>query len=124
MTAYYISRLGVSIAFGVLWFLTGTAWWMALLVGLGTFAWFLWAPRSGRYSVRPELGVTALRRDERTQSVNDKAARNGFVITMLALAALAIYFSASAIPTQVLSWVLILGALTYLISDVILRRST
>lgn len=50
------------------------------------------APHSGRYSVHPELGVTALRLDERTQITNDKAARNAFVISILALCGITAYF--------------------------------
>lgn len=125
MARYYLSRLGIAIAFGWLWFLVGATWWIALLVGLSAFAWFLWAPHSGRYSVHPELGVTALRRDERTQRINDQAARNGFVVTMLALAGLLIYSQGMSLAMPVnLGWILILGALAYFISDWILRRST
>lgn len=99
---------------------------MALPIGLAAIAFFLWAPRSGRYTVNPELGFAALQRDERTQTINDKAARNAFVVTMLAVAALTIYFGASAspvIPMQILNGVLILGVLTYFAIDLFLRRT-
>jgi len=92
MSAYYISRAVISAASGVLLALTGLQWWMATLMGVIVFGLFLWAPRSGRYAVHPEFGVTALRRDEHTQAINDKAARNAFVVTMLAIAGIAIYF--------------------------------
>jgi hypothetical protein len=84
MKSYYVSRAIISIAFGVL-FATGSTWWTGILVGTLAFAWFLLAPHIGRYSVHPEFGITALRRDEHTQVINDKAARNAFVISMLAL---------------------------------------
>jgi hypothetical protein len=86
----------------------------------------LWAPRSGRYAVHPELGVTALRRDERTQTINDQAARNAFVVSMLALGGIAVYFGAIAlatVPVALIRWVLVIAALTYFASDVWLRRS-
>ncbi|MEW5717036.1 MAG: hypothetical protein AB1817_00255 [Chloroflexota bacterium] len=115
MSAYYVSRAIISAAFGVFLAFTGFEWWLAALMGVVVFGFFLWAPRSGRYAVHPELGITALRRDERTQAINDKAARNGFVVTMIAIAALAIYFGASAsavAPVRLLESTLILGALT------------
>ena len=90
MKVYYLSRALLSLAFGAFFALTGSSWWVALLAGGIAFAFFLWAPRSGRYAVHPELGVTALRRDERTQSINDQAARNAFVVSMLALGGIAV----------------------------------
>ena len=126
MSAYYISRAVLSLAVGVFLALTGSAAWMAALMGVIVFGLFLWAPHSGRYAVHPELGVTALRRDERTQSVNDKAARNAFVVTMLAIAGTDIYFGAislTSVPVALLHYVLILGAVMYFVSDLFLRRS-
>jgi hypothetical protein len=126
MSAYYISRAVLSLALGVFLALTGSAAWMAAIMGLIVFGLFLWAPHSGRYAVHPGLGITALRRDERTQSINDQAARNAFVVTMLAIAGAAIYFGAvslTSVPVGLLQYVLILGAVTYLISDLFLRRS-
>ena len=126
MSAYYISRAVISAASGVLLALTGLQWWMATLMGVIVFGLFLWAPRSGRYAVHPEFGVTALRRDERTQAINGKAARNAFIVTMLAIAGIAIYFGSIApasVPVAMLQSMLILGALTYFVSDFFLRRS-
>lgn len=126
MSRYYVSRAIVSIAFGGLFVFTGSPWWVGLLIAVLTFGWFLYAPRSGRYAVHPELGATALRRDERTQAINDRSARNAFIVVMLAIAGLALYFGASAaaqVPLVVLQWTLILGVVTYFISDLIQRRS-
>jgi heme A synthase len=126
MPAYYISRAVISAACGLLLALTGLQWWMATLMGVVVFGLFLWAPRSGRYAVHPESGVTALRRDERTQAINDKAARNAFIVTMLAMAGIAIYYGSIApagVPVAMLQSMLILGALTYFVSDFFLRRS-
>lgn len=126
LSRYYITRALISLAFGGLFALTGSPWWMAVLTGLIVFALFLWAPRSGRYAVHPELGVTALRRDERTQAINDKAARNGFVVTTLAIAMIAIYFGTitqTDVPILALHLALALAALTYFLSDFLLRRS-
>ncbi len=126
MKAYYVSRAILSIVFGAVFLLAGSAWWIAVLVAAIAFGWFLIAPHIGRYAVHPELGVTALRRDERTQVVNDKAARNAFVISMLAVAAVAIYYEALAagsVPVDVIKWLLVLGAVAYYASVFWLRRA-
>jgi hypothetical protein len=124
MRAYYVSRAILSAAFGLFFALSGGTWWVGVLIGVVLFAFFLWAPRSGRYAVHPEYGMTALRRDERTQIINDRAARNAFIAIGLAVAASLLYFNAvgMAVPTSILSLILILGIGIYYISDFILRR--
>jgi hypothetical protein len=120
MTWYYLSRAAISMAAGGLFVLAGAPWWMAAGIGAVTLAFFIWAPRSGRYSVHPEHGVTALRRDERTQAITDRAARNGFALTMLSLAGLALYFelvASSDVPVSALALVLLVGTVTYFASD-------
>jgi len=126
MKSYYLSRAAISIAFGMLFALTGSSWWIAMLVSTLAFAWFLLAPHIGRYSVHPEFGVTALRRDERAQAINDKAARNAFVVGMLALGGIIVYYSTltlTSVPIAVFKWLLILGVLIYYLSDFWLRRA-
>jgi hypothetical protein len=126
MTRYYISRILIAWIFAALFYLLGADWWVALLVGVLLTAWFLYAPRSGRYQVDPQRGTTALQRDERSQWINDKAARNAGVLLGLALAALNIYFGtiagAASIPIEWTSWLLAGAAAVYLISDFVLRR--
>ncbi len=126
MKAYYFSRAIISIAFGLLFVLTGSSWWTGVLVGMLAFAWFLLAPHIGRYSVHPEFGVTALRHDERTQAINHKAAQNAFVASMLALGGVIAYYGTLAltsVPIAVLKWLLILGVLIYYLSDFWLRKT-
>jgi heme A synthase len=68
----------------------------------------------------------ALQRDERTQTVTDRAARNAFVVTMLVIAGMMIYFgsaSIASVPIVALKLVLAVAALTYFLSDFWLRRS-
>lgn len=125
MFSYYLSRVVISAALGGILALAGSPWWMAVSIGVLALAFFVWAPRSGRYVVHPESGATPMRRDERTQAINDRAARNAFVVAMLATAAVAIYFGLVAranVPVIVLSSTLTLGLLTYFVSDAILRR--
>jgi len=125
MLPYYLSRTILSAAIGLLLFVTGSTLWMVILISGLILAFFLWAPHSGRYSVHPELGVTALRRDERTQVINDKAARNAFIVSMLTVGAIAVYFGlfgAINISISVFKIVLVIGGLTYIVSDLWLRK--
>jgi uncharacterized membrane protein len=126
MSLYYISRAIVSIVFGGLFYLSGSSLWTSILIGTVAFIWFLWAPHTGRYGVHPEFGVTALRRDERTQQINDHAARNAFVVLGIAVAILSIYFGSvlqTDVPARILNYALILGAATYYFTDFRLRSS-
>ncbi|MFC1935788.1 hypothetical protein ACFLX9_03410 [Chloroflexota bacterium] len=126
MTRYYTSRGLISVALGGLFIITGALWWMAVLVGGLSLAFFLWAPRSGRYVVNRELGVTALRRDEHTQAVAGRAARMAFVVTILVVGGLAIYYASIAqddVPAGVLAFVVALGWLTNFTTDRLLRHA-
>lgn len=126
MIPYYLSRAIISVVVGVLLVATGSPVWQAILIAGFILAFFLYAPHSGRYSVHPELGVTALRRDERTQAINDKAARNAFIISMLILGGVVVYFSSFGVANvsiSVFKLVLAIGALTYFVSDLWLRKS-
>ena len=126
-TAYYVSRTLISVGLGILLAATGTTWWVAALMAGIVFLLFLWAPHSRRYAVHPELGVTALRRDERTQGITDKAARNAFVVIMLAVLALVLYYGRhepAKIPLSALDLLIALGALTYFGTDLWLRRTS
>jgi hypothetical protein len=104
MSRYYISRAFISVAFGGLFALTGSPWWMAILVSAVLIALFLYAPHSGRYAVHLELGVTAV----------------------LVIAGITVYFGAilsASVPVIALKLTLALAALTYFLSDFWLRRS-
>lgn len=127
MKAYYLSRAAISIALGVLLVLSGSSMWLGLLIAAIAFGWFLVAPHIGRYAVHPEFGVTALRRDERSELINDKAGRNAFVLTMIALAALIVYSgatAAAAVSLRALEGLLVLGAAVYYVSDFWLRKAS
>ena len=126
MMPYYLSRAVFAIAFGVLFFATGSPLWEALLFGGLILALFIWAPHSGRYAVHPELGVTALRRDEFTQAINDKAARNSFVALMLLIGGISLA-TGTAVATFALNGILrillIAGVLVYFGSDLWMRKT-
>lgn len=123
--SYYLSRAFISAALGGLLAMTGSPWWVAVLMGAAAFVLFLWAPVSGRYVVDPERGVTSLGRDERSQAIVGKASRNAFAVTIFLVAAITLYFGVinpGSVPIHALGLVLLLGALTYLVSDFLLRR--
>lgn len=125
MKSYYISRAIISVAFGAV-FATASSWMTGILAGISAFAWFLLAPHIGRYSVHPEFGITALRRDERAQIINDRAARNAFIVSMLAMGGIIVYFgtlSLTSVPIAIFKWLLIIGVVIYYVSDFWLRRA-
>jgi hypothetical protein len=125
MSRYYVTRTLVSTAFGCLFGFAVSAWWVGVLAGVIVLAFFVWAPRSGRYTVNPQSGATALRRDEYAQAVNATAARNAFVATLLSVGGVAIYFGTVAeddVPVAVVTAVLAVGLFTYFVSDLWLRR--
>ena len=123
---YYLSRTALSIAFGFLLFVTGSPLLHSIIIGGLLIALFLYAPHSGRYSVHPEFVLTPLRRDEHTQTINNVAARNAFVVSMLVISAIVIYFGsfgAVNISISIIKMVVAIEALTYFISDFWLRKS-
>jgi hypothetical protein len=125
MTSYYLSRALISLGFGAFFVLTGSPWWMAILFAGVAFGFFLWAPHGGRYVAHPEAGVTAMQRDERTQAIADKAARNAFVVLAFSVAGIVIYFgmyARTSVPVTVLNLTLVLAGLVYAVSDFWLRR--
>ncbi len=127
MRAYYVSRLGIAAILGCVLGLGGLQWWLSAAGAALVLLFFLIAPKSGRYVVRSQGGVAPLRRDERTQAIADKAARNAFIITMLALGGLVVAYGSfvrQPIPSGALGGVLALAFCTYAVSEVLLRRSS
>ncbi|NPV57732.1 MAG: hypothetical protein HPY76_13835 [Anaerolineae bacterium] len=123
---YYISRIIFSTAFGILLYVNGMVAWQAILFTVVLVLLFILSPLSGRYSVHPEFGIFALRRDERTQVINDRAARNAFVACMLAVAAAIVFFPGyitAHFGIVMLKWLLRAGVVVYCVSDIWLRRS-
>ncbi len=107
---YYVSRGILSLAFGMLFYFTGSALWFSILIGAASLVFFLWAPRSGRYSVHPELGMTALRRmnapnDQRQRRAKRICRRND----QPAGAVLYLMQPAGGIPTAVIKWILVVA---------------
>jgi hypothetical protein len=123
---YYLVRAVISAVLAALVALAGAPWWGALLAGVVTFGLFVWAVRSGRYVVRPERGATALRSDEYTRAIRDRATRYGFVAVMLALGGVALYYGLIAdadVPVSVVGGVLLIGWIAYFTTDILARRS-
>ncbi len=122
---YYIGRALISAAFGAMLFLGGLPWWMALLATAFLLVIFLLLPHSGRYVVEPGARTSALRRDERNLQISNRAGSIAFAVIMISVGALAIYFGQirqADVPAAWLSFVIALGALSYFVADVWLRR--
>ena len=120
MKSYYLSRAIVSAGLAACLTLLGTPLWLSAASGMLVFLVFVWMTLSGRYVTNPEFGATALRRDERTQQIVDKAARNAFVVVTLILAGLVVYFGTvekSDVPVALLTTGLAAGAVVYILSD-------
>ena len=124
MKAYYTSRLLLSLAFTMLLATTGMPVLTASVIGIVLIGLFVLAPRSGRYSVHPEFGVTALRRDERSEAINEKSARNSLVLTAIAAAILTAYFvsvGATTVPIIALKALPWIAVVSYYASDIWIR---
>ena len=104
-----------------------TFWWSGALVGAAALAFFLWAPRSGRYLMESSGGATPMRLDERTRVIRDRAARDAFIVLLLATSILLFYYGLivpSSIPVQMLMGAWGLGGLTYFVSDALQRHGS
>lgn len=67
-----------------------------------------------------------MRRDERTQTITDKAGRNSFIVLMLAVASIAVYFGSIARTDVAVALVSLLGLLGMVVCfapDISLRRT-
>jgi hypothetical protein len=125
MKSYFLSRAVVSIVFGGLLYLVSGYTWVGLLAAVLAFGTFVFLSRSGRYRVNPQQGVTALRRDEWTQSINQRSGRTAWVVVTILGSGLVLYYGLLApgnVPTGLLGGVLLIGLLTYYISDFWLRK--
>ena len=126
MTSYYLSRAILALLFAILFIAAGAPWWAGILLGAGIMAFYIWAPKSGRYTVQSEAGVTPLRRDERSRDITNKAARNALLITVLALAFISLYYgniANSDVPVHILDLIVLLAIASYFISDFWFRRN-
>jgi hypothetical protein len=124
---YDVSRAALAVILGGALCLGGLPWWGAAPASILVLAFLLTARRSGRYVVQSEDGIAPLRRDERSRAIRDKAARNAFIVTVLAVAGLSIAYGRvldAAVPGTALSVVLALAVVAYAVSDFYLRRSS
>ena len=67
-----------------------------------------------------------VRRDERTQVIADKAARNSFIVLMLAVASIAVTFGSitrTDVPIALVSLIGLLGMVVHFAADIWLRRT-
>lgn len=125
LSSYYISRTLLALAFGGLFIAVGLPWWTAVPITLVMIAFFLWAPKSGRYMVQPKNGVAPLREDEYGRTIRNRAARDAFVVMTLGIIGAILYglIAQTDVSITRLGLIIILGWLTYFVSDFWQRRS-
>ncbi len=126
MRSYYISRGVLSLIFGLVIYLLTHSIWISILFIMLNIAVFTYLPHSGRYKVKPEGGVTPLRRDEWTQIITDKAGRNAWVVVALMGSFTILYFgliSPGDVPVTVLAVIIFSGNVAYYGTDFWFRRS-
>jgi hypothetical protein len=66
-----------------------------------------------------------VRRDERTQAIADKTARNSFIVLMIAVASIRAYFGSIArtdVPVALMCLLSPLGMVVHFAADIWLRR--
>jgi len=121
--AFVATRTLVAAALGALAVLVGASWYAAgVLAGVALVA-LLVTRRSGRYLSTDNGAV--LRRDERGREIADRAARNGFVVLVLAVGAISAVSHAlgrASVPVGAVEGALAAGALAWLASDLWQRR--
>lgn len=120
---YLLTRWAAAAVLGLLAGLATGSWYLGGLFGGVALVALLVLRRSGRYLGTPQGAVLA--RDERGRTIADRAARNGFVVLMLTLAAVAVAGHAlgrSAVPLPWIDALLALAGVTWLASDLWQRR--
>ena len=125
MKSYYISRAVISIVFGGLVYLVSRSYLAGLSGALLALITFIVLSRSGRYKVVTRAGQPVLRRDEWSQSINQRSGRNAWVIVTIAGSGLVLYYglvSPGDVPTGWLGSLLLLGLVTYYVSDYWMRK--
>ncbi len=122
---YVVLRAVLVAVLGVALWAGGLPWWAATLASAVAFFFFVAAPWSGRYVVENGGGVAPLRRDERSRTIRDKAARNAFILTILGVAGLTVVYGQVLevpVPVAALGSLLGLATITYIASEFCLRR--
>ena len=125
MKSYYMSRAVISIAFGGLVWLVSGYLLAGVLIAAVVFIMFLYLYRSGRNRIDPQKGISALRRDEWTQSINNRSGRNAWVVVAILGSSIVLYYgllSPGDVPVSLLGGVLLIGLVTYYVSDYWMRK--
>ena len=113
LVPYYVSRAALSALFGWVFSLGGGRWWPGALMGVLTFAGFVWYAHSGRYLIDPSQPLTPLRRDARGEDIRNRAVVIAVVVGGVAYGALSLLGLAVALPPNVGAWALLGGVATY-----------
>ena len=124
LTWYYVTRLAMVGVWLVVATIGGLPLWASAVPAAGMIAYFLWLPRGGRFVVREDQALTPMRRDERGEAINARAAKWALVVETL-LVGVATVWAALAGQTGVsaaLGLVQVATWLTYLVAQTWLSR--
>ncbi|MBN1311737.1 MAG: hypothetical protein JXB30_09975 [Anaerolineae bacterium] len=117
LVPYYISRAIAAAGLGAFFVLTGGwSWWAGLIMGVLTFAGFLWYAHSGYYLIDPSTPLTPLQRDARGKDVRNRAVVIAVVVGGVSYALLAWIGMVLHLPHNPGTWALLLGVIAYLIA--------
>lgn len=110
---YYLSRAVIAAVLGLLFVLSGNAWWFGLLIGLLVYAGFIWYAHSGHYLIDTSKPLTPLRRDERGKDIRNQALVLAVVVGGVTIALLSLAGRLLSLPSQLGPIALLVAFVTY-----------
>lgn len=112
LAPYYISRATMAVLFGYYVALSGPVW-LGIVLGIVTFAGFIWYAHGGWYLIEPATPLYPLRRDKRGEAIRDRAVLLAVTAALLFYAIFYKVAASLALGVPVGSWAFILGIATY-----------
>jgi len=119
---YYLSRALLAALLGWLIATSSGLVWMGIVLGLLVFAGFVYYLHNGRYIVDDGHPFFPLRRDDRAESIRNKALVVSVVVAGLAYFAIFILNRMAASPAIPSSLVLPLGVVVYFVYSMVLDK--
>ncbi len=120
---YYLSRALIAALLGWLIGASSGLVIMGIIIGLLTFAGFLYYLHSGRFIVDEKHPLTPLRRDERAESIRNKALVAAVVVG--ALAYITIIFLNRTISFEIpTSLALVAGVAAYFVYSIVMDKKS
>lgn len=112
LAPYYVSRATMAVLFGYYVALSGPVW-LGIVLGIVTFAGFIWYAHSGWYLIEPATPLYPLRRDKRGEAIRDKAVLLAVTAAFLFYAVFSKVMGIFSLVVSAGSWAFVLGIATY-----------